>query len=151
MEYLLSEGEKQLRSELERAVNTGFVLRGRALASIEKLKLYRDDYDNFKDYCTAVFGLTFDYIRRCIRAAQTYDSISEYLKNNNPDSPYPMKQRQLRPIFQAHLSPLEAGEVWVMAVSLAGGAVPTSSIVKDAVKLYLQQKYPPSDDSRHLP
>ncbi|MGK7952950.1 MAG: hypothetical protein AB4368_30220 [Xenococcaceae cyanobacterium] len=148
MEYLLSEGEKQLRNELEQAVNTGFVLRGKALASIEKLKLYRDDYDNFKDYCTAVFGLTFDYIRRCIRAAQTYDSISGYLKNNNPDLSYPMKQRQLRPIFQADLSPIEAGEVWVMAVNLAGGVVPTSSIVKDAVKLYLQQKYPPTNPFR---
>ena len=148
LEYLLSPYEKQLRTKLEQQVNTGFVLRGRALRQIEKLKLYRDDYDNFKDYCTAVFGLTFDYIRRCITAAETYEFIVKYLRTNNLDVPYPMKQRQLRPIFQAHLTPIEAGEVWVLAVNLALGEVPTSAIVTEAIKLYLQQKYPPVNPFR---
>ncbi len=148
MEYLLSADELDLRAKLEQQVKTGFVLRGKALAKIEKLKLYRDNYDNFAEYCTAVFGLTFDYIKRCITAAQTYDFIVEYLQTNGLDAPFPMKQRQLRPIFQAHLSPIEAGEVWVLAVSMALGEVPASSIVKEAVKIYLQQKYPPINPFR---
>ncbi len=143
MEYLLSPQEKQLRTKLEQQVKTGFVLRGKALAQIEKLKLYRDNYDTFEEYCTAVFKLTTDYIRRCIISAQTYEFIVEYLQTNGLSDPFPNKQRQLRPIFQAHLSPIEAGEVWVKAVSNALGEVPTCSIVKEAVKLYLQQKYPP--------
>jgi hypothetical protein len=49
----------------------------------------------------------------------------------------------LRPIFQAYLSPIEAGEVWVMAVDLNLGKVPSYTIVKSAVKSYLHQKYPP--------
>ncbi len=146
--YILSESELALRGKLEQQVNTGFLLRGLALRQIRELKLYRDDYDSFQDYCTAVFGLTFDYIKRCITAAETYRHIAKYLQTNGLDDPYPMKQRQLRPIFQADLSPTEAGEVWVMAVNLALGEVPTSAIVKEAVKIYLQQKYPPTNPFR---
>jgi hypothetical protein len=140
--YVLSEPELRLREELELAVRTGFVLRGEALEKIKKLKLYRDQYDSFEEYCDAVFGFTALYIKRCITAAQTYHYIKEYLETNCLDDPLPNKQSQLRPIFQAHLSPIEAGEVWVMAVSLAFKEVPPASVVKEALKAYLQQKYP---------
>ena len=78
-------------------------------------------------------------------AAETYYSIEEYLKTNGLNEPLPTKQRQLRPIFQAHLNPIEAGEVWVMAVAIAQGLVPPASMVKSAVKSYLHQKYPPTN------
>ncbi len=148
MEYLLSPQELALRKELEQAVRTGFVLRGKALEKIEQLKLYRDQYDNFEEYCTTVFGFTTVYIKRCISASQTYNFIESYLQTNGLNEPRPTKQRQLRPIFQAHLSPIEAGSVWVLAVSLAMGEVPTGSVVKEAVKAYLQQKYPPINPFR---
>lgn len=141
--YVLSPQELVLRTELEQQVRTGFVLRGKALEKIKLLKLYRDNYDSFEEYCDAVFGFTKLYIERCIVAAQTYDFIEEYLETNCLDDPKPTKQSQLRPIFQAHLSPIEAGEVWVMAVTLALGKVPPQVVVKEAVKTYLQQKYPP--------
>ena len=141
--YVLSPQELVLRTELEQQVRTGFVLRGKALEKIRQLKLYRDNYDSFEEYCDAVFGFTTLYIERCITAAQTYDFIAEYLKTNCRDDPKPTKQSQLRPIFQAHLTPIEAGEVWVMAVNLAMGKVPPATLVKEAVKAYLQQKYPP--------
>jgi hypothetical protein len=140
--YVLSEKELVLLAELESAVKTGFVLRGEALEQIRKLELYRDNYDRFEEYCDAVFGFTPLYIKRCITAARTYHYIKEYIETNCLDEPLPNKQSQLRPIFQAHLSPVEAGEVWVMAVSLAFGEVPPASVVKEAVKVYLQQKYP---------
>ncbi len=141
--YVLSAREKQLRAELEQQVRTSFVLRGSALERIEQLKLYRDRYESFEDYGAAVFGFTKLYIERCITAAQTYYQIVEYLETNGLNHPYPTKQRQLRPIFQADLTPIEAGEVWVLAVSLAMGEVPPSAVVKEAVRAYLQQKYPP--------
>ncbi len=146
--YILSESELALRSKLEQQVNTGFLLRGLALRQIDKLKLYRDNYESFKEYCTEVFPISFDYIKRCIIAAETYKHIVKYLQTNGLNDPYPMKQRQLRHIFQAHLSPIEAGEVWVLAVTMALGQVPTSAIVKEAVKVYLQQKYPPTNPFR---
>lgn len=140
--YVLSSQELGLRAKLEQQVRTGFVLRGEALEKIKLLKLYRDNYDSFAEYCDAVFGFTKLYIERCITAAQTYHHIGEYLQTNCLDDPLPTFQSQLRPIFQAHLSPIEAGEVWVMAVSLAMGEVPAAIVVKEAVKAYLQQKYP---------
>ena len=141
--YVLLPREEQLRDKLEQQVRTGFVLRGEALEKIRQLKLYRDNYDSFEDYCDTTFGFTKLYIERCITAAKTYHQISEYLKTNGLDKPYPTKQRQLRPIFQAGLSPPETGEVWVLAVTLAMGKVPPASIVKEAVKAYLQEQYPP--------
>ncbi len=141
--YVLSSQEAELRDKLEHQVRTGFVLRGQALRSIKRLKLYRDRFDNFESYCESVFGFTMLYIERCMKAAETYYFIEEYLKTNGLNEPLPTKQRQLRPIFQAHLNPIEAGEVWVIAVSLAMGKVPPAIMVKEAVKAYLKQKYPP--------
>ena len=141
--YVLSPQEQQLRAKLEQQVLTGFVLRGQALRTIKRLKLYRDSYDNFESYCDEVFGFSMLYIERCMRAAETYYQIVEYLKTQGLNEALPNKQKQLRPIFQAHLSPIEAGEVWVMAVELALGKVPSYSMVKTAVKTYLNQKYPP--------
>lgn len=140
--YVLSPQELSLRDKLEQQVLTGFVLRGQALRTIKRLKLYRDNYDSFAEYCDAVFGFTMLYIERCMSAAETYYQIVEYLKTQGLNEPYPNKQKQLRPIFQAHLSPIEAGEVWVMAVGIALGQVPSYSMVKTAVKTYLHQKYP---------
>ena len=143
--YVLSPQEQQLRDKLEQQVLTGFVLRGQALRTIKRLKLYRDSYDNFESYCEDVFGFSMLYIERCMRAAETYYQIVEYLKTRGLNEALPNKQKQLRPIFQAHLSPIEAGEVWVMAVELALGKVPSYSMVKKAVKTYLNQKYPPDN------
>lgn len=141
--YVLSAQETELRDKLEHQVRTGFVLRGQALRTIEQLGLYRDRFDDFESYCESVFGFTMLYIQRCILAAKTYYLIESYLKTNSLNEPLPTKQTQLRPIFQAHLNPIEAGEVWVMAVAEAQGKVPPASVVKSAVKSYLHQKYPP--------
>jgi len=141
--YVLSPQEASLRDRLEAQVRTGFVLRGQALRTIKRLKLYRDRAQNFESYCDEVFGFSMLYIERCMRAAETYFLIEEYLKTQGLNDPKPTKQKQLRPIFQAHLSPIEAGEVWVMAVGIALGQVPSYSMVKTALKTYLHQKYPP--------
>ncbi|MEM7758266.1 MAG: hypothetical protein AAF298_09090 [Cyanobacteria bacterium P01_A01_bin.40] len=141
--YVLSPQEAELRTKLEHQVLTGFVLRGQALRSIKRLQLYRDRFEDFESYCESVFGFTMLYIERCMRAAETYYSIEEYLKTNSLSEPLPTKQSQLRPIFQAHLSPIEAGEVWVMSVALAAEKVPPKVVVEKAVRAYLQQKYPP--------
>jgi hypothetical protein len=141
--YVLSPQELQLRDKLESQVRTGFVLRGQALRAIKQLKLYRDRFSDFESYCDEVFGFTMLYIERCMRAAETYYLIEEYLKTNSLSEPLPTKQSQLRPIFQAHLNPIEAGEVWVMSVALAAEKVPPKVIVEKAVKTYLKQRYPP--------
>jgi hypothetical protein len=80
--YVLSPQESQLRDKLESQVRTGFVLRGQALRSIKRLKLYRDLARNFESYCDEVFGFSMLYIERCMRAAETYYFVEEYLKTN---------------------------------------------------------------------
>ena len=85
------------------------MLRGQALRTIKRLKLYRDRFDTFESYCDEVFGFTMLYIERCMLAAETYYQIESYLKTNGLEDPLPTKQRQLRPIFQADLTPIEAG------------------------------------------
>ena len=119
------------------------MLRGQALRTIKRLGLYRDRASDFESYCEDVFGFSMLYIERCIRAAKTYYVIEEYLETNSLNEPLPTKQSQLRPIFQAHLNPIEAGEVWVMSVALAAEKVPPKVVVEKAVKAYLKQKYPP--------
>lgn len=141
--FVLSPQEHLLRSQLEEQIKTGFVLRGEALATIRAHKLYRDSYDTFDEYCDAVFGFTRLYIKRCLKAAATYRQIERYLKTHGLNDPLPTKQKQLRPIFQARLNEQEIGLVWVRAVTLADGNLPSFSIVSEAVKLYLLEKYPP--------
>lgn len=93
--YVLSPTEAELRDKLEHQVRTGFVLRGQALRTIKRLKLYRDRYDKFESYCDEVFGFSMLYIERCMRAAETYYQIEEYLETNSLNVPLPTKQSQL--------------------------------------------------------
>lgn len=141
-DFKLSLQEVSLRKELEQMVQTGFLFRGEALEKIKKLRLYRDTYNSFDEYCEDVFGFTKLYIQRCLIAVQTHRNIEDYIKTNGLNCPLPTKQRQLRPIFQSDLAPIETGEVWVMAVNLNLGKVPPSRLVKEAVRSYLKQKYP---------
>jgi hypothetical protein len=134
--YVLSPQEVELRDKLEHQVRTGFVLRGQALRTIKRLKLYRDRARNFESYCDEVFGFTMLYIERCMRAAETYYFIEEYLKTNSLNEQLPTKQSQLRPIFQAHLNPIEAGEVWVMSVGLAARAYASKFLKLDRKRVY---------------
>jgi len=69
---VLSPTEADLRVKLEQQVRTGFVLRGQALRSIKRLKLYRDRFNDFESYCDEVFGFSMLYIERCMLAAETY-------------------------------------------------------------------------------
>ncbi|MEO0924275.1 MAG: hypothetical protein AAFY63_00220 [Cyanobacteria bacterium J06643_13] len=93
--YVLSPTEAALRAKLEQQVLTGFVLRGQALRSIKRLKLYRDRFNDFESYCDEVFGFSMLYIERCMLAAETYYSIEEYLKTNSLKEALPTKQSQL--------------------------------------------------------
>ena len=145
LNVFLTQSQQELKEELELQIRTGFVLRGEALATLRRKKLYHDEYETFEEYCTAVFGFTSLYIKRCIKAASTYRKIEKYLQTNGLSDPLPSKQRQLRPIFQAPLNASEVGLVWTLAVTLASGAIPTSSIVTEAVKSYLRSKSPPTN------
>ncbi len=140
---ILSESENQLLQELEQQVRRSFVARGQALSKIRRRKLYRTDYDSFSDYCLGVFGFSRTFYNLCISAAKIYLAIESYLQSNGLPDPLPSRQRQLRPLVTAKLKSEENGLVWVMAVTLAEGQVPSGSLVEEALRLYLEEKCPP--------
>ncbi len=138
----LSEVETKLLENLEQQVRSSFVERGQALSKIRNQKLYRGSYDKFADYCLDVFGYSRTFYNLCLNAAQVYLTIESYLQTNGLPDPLPSRQRQLRPLVQGKLAPEENGLVWVMAVTLAEGQVPSASIVSEALRLYLEEKSP---------
>ena len=142
MNYL-SESENELLQQLERQVRRSFVARGQALSKIRQQKLYRASYDNFSDYCLDVFGYSRTFSNLCINAAKIYLTIESYLQTNGLPDPLPSRQRQLRPLVPVKLKSEENGMVWVMAVTLAEGQVPSGSLVAEALRLYLEEKCPP--------
>ena len=139
----LSESETELLSQLEQQVRHSFVARGQALAKIRKQKLYRAGYDNFSDYCLDVFGFSRTFYNLCMNAAKIYLTIESYVQTNGLPDPLPSRQRQLRPLVPAKLADEENGMVWVMAVTLAEGQVPSGSLVEEALRLYLEEQAPP--------
>lgn len=142
MNYL-SEEETELLEQLEQQVRRSFVDRGQALSKIRRRKLYRVNYDSFSDYCLGVFGYSRTFYNLCINAAKIYLAIESYLQTNGLPEPLPSRQRQLRPLVLAKLKSEENGLVWVMAVTLASGQVPSGSRVAEALRLYLEEKCPP--------
>lgn len=76
-------------------------------------------------------------------AAKVYQNLADNLtrSSNKPTNGrqliLPTKERQLRPIVKAKLDETAQVEVWQMAIALAGSKIPSSSIVTEAVNLYL--------------
>lgn len=139
----LSLEEQQLRSTLEREVKTSFYVAGMALIKLNELRLYRNTHLSFEDFCQDVFGYGSDYAYLKMAAARVYQNLNGRLlpyeeKPTNGRQPIlPTRQRQLRPIVKAKLDENAQVEVWQMAIALAEGKVPSSSIVSEAVNLYL--------------
>ncbi|VEP12096.1 conserved hypothetical protein [Hyella patelloides LEGE 07179] len=140
----LSREEQQLRSRLEQTVRSAFYLAGQALEQIQTQKLYRSTHDNFESYCLDTFNFTRDYAYLKIGAARVYQNLLDNLPTNNlPSAFLPTKQGQLRPIVKAELRSVEQVLVWNNAVSMAVNRVPTSSVVAEAVRLYLRENQTP--------
>jgi hypothetical protein len=144
--FRLSEEERQLRSRLERRVSSAFYQAGRALEQIQRQKLYRSTHSSFESYCLDTFNFTRDYAYLKIAAASVYQNLLDNLPTKDEQQVVlPTKQGQLRPIVKASLRSLEQVLIWNNAVSIAGGRVPTASIVAEAVKSYLRKEQTPNN------
>ncbi len=133
----LNAEEEKLRESLEQLVKTAFYTAGSALSQIQQLRLYRNTHTSFEEFCLDVFSFSRDYAYLMIAAARVYQNLLNNLPTNGRQLPLPTKQRQLRPIIKAQLNETAQVEVWVNAIALAGGKVPSSSIVREAVDSYL--------------
>lgn len=147
----LSAEEQKLRSSLEQEVKTSFYIAGMALIKLNELRLYRSTHLSFEEFCQDVFGYSSDYAYLKMAAAKVYQNLIEHLRPRS-DIPtngrclLPTRQRQLRSIVKAKLDLDAQVEVWNMAIALAEGTVPSSSIVSEAVNLYLAE-----DDTKPNP
>jgi hypothetical protein len=123
----LSADEIELRALLEKQVGSAFYQAGMALLKLNELRLYRSTHFSFEDFCQDVFSFSRDYAYLKMGAAKIYQNLLDNM---------PSISRHLLP---TRLDDDASLKVWNHAVALAGGKVPTSPIVTEAVRLYLNE------------
>jgi hypothetical protein len=146
----LTEEEQRDRLHLERKVERAFFEAGKALTELRDRRLYRSTHKTFEDYCRDRFGHSRQQSNYLIAAAGVYENLTTIGCQNvanqnlttNRSQILPTSERQVRPITK--LEPQEQQEVWLTAVELAGGKVPTGKIVKDVVQRIMERTQVPN-------
>ncbi|WP_323808805.1 hypothetical protein [Nostoc sphaeroides] len=103
-------------------------------------RLYRSTHKTFEEYCKERFGYSRRQPYLLMDAAVVFDNLLE--KCDPLDQVLPTNERQVRPMTK--LEPQEQQEVWLRAVELAGGKVPTGKIVKDVVQRIMERTKVPN-------
>jgi hypothetical protein len=120
----LTQEEQSDRLHLERKVERAFFEAGKALTELRDRRLYRSTHKTFDEYCLERFGYNRSRFYQLVDAAIVVDIL-------------PTAEGQVRPMTK--LEPQEQQEVWLRAVELAGGKVPTGRIVKDVVQRIMER------------
>jgi hypothetical protein len=136
----LSEEEQRDRLHLERRVERAVFEAGKALTELRDRRLYRSTHKTFEDYCRERFGYSRRQPYLLMDAAVVFDNLLE--KCDPLDQVLPTNERQVRPMTK--LEPQEQQEVWLRAVEVAGGKVPTGRIVKDVVQTIMERTQVPN-------
>ncbi|MBE8992680.1 hypothetical protein [Nostoc sp. LEGE 12450] len=136
----LTQEEQSDRLHLERKVERAFFEAGKALTELRDRRLYRSTHKTFEDYCRDRFGHSRRQSYLLMDAAVVFDNLLE--KCDPMDHILPTSERQVRPMTK--LEPQEQQEVWLRAVELAGGKVPTGRIVKDVVQRIMERTKVPN-------
>ena len=124
--------EDQIRQNMR-----GFLIVGRSLLEINKLRLYRDTHDSFEAYMEDQWDLSERHGYRLLQAAE----IVQNLEVHAGEFPMPNAERQVREL--AELPPSLQAEVWKEACQRAGeGRVPAARVVGEVVEMRI-----PSDPS----
>ncbi|WP_347242351.1 hypothetical protein [Nostoc sp. FACHB-892] len=122
----------------------------KALTELRDRRLYRSTHKTFEDYCRDHFGHSRQQSNYLIAADGIYENLTtigcqkvanENLTTNGSQI-LPTSERQVRPMTK--LEPQEQQEVWLTAVELAGGKVPTGRIVKDVVQKIMERTKVPN-------
>ncbi|NEU84103.1 hypothetical protein [Nostoc sp. UIC 10630] len=136
----LTQEEQSDRLHLERKVERAFFEAGKALAELRDRRLYRSSHRTFEDYCRDRFGHSRRQSYLLMDAAVVFDNLVEIC--DQFDHKLPTAEGQVRPMTK--LEPQEQQEVWLTAVELAGGKVPTGRIVKDVVQRIMERTQVPN-------
>ncbi|MHC5824799.1 MAG: hypothetical protein ACYT04_55400 [Nostoc sp.] len=129
----MTEEEQRDRLHLERRVERAFFEAGKALAELRDRRLYRSTHKTFDEYCLDRFGYNRSRSYQLVDAAVVVDNLQ---KCPQIVDILPTAEGQVRPMTK--LEPQEQQEVWLRAVELAGGKVPTGRIVKDVVQRIME-------------
>jgi hypothetical protein len=103
---------------------TSFVTVGNALAQIRDLRLYREEFGTFEDYCRERWDLSRAHAYRLVDAAGVAANLS-------PIGDMPTSESQVR--LLARLEPEQQREAWARAVSTAPNGNPTGARVAEVV------------------
>jgi hypothetical protein len=141
----LTEEEQRDRLHLERRVERAVFEAGKALAELRDRRLYRSTHKTFEEYCRVRpwrwrshrFAHSRQQSNYLIAAAGVYENLT-----TNGTQILPTSERQVRPMTK--LEPHEQQEVWLRAVELAGGKVPTGRIVKHVVQRIMERTKVPN-------
>ncbi|BAY73270.1 hypothetical protein NIES23_60980 (plasmid) [Trichormus variabilis NIES-23] len=136
----LTPEEQSDRLHLERKVERAFFEAGKALAELRDRRLYRSTHKTFEEYCRERFGHSRRQSYLLMDAAVVFDNLVEIC--DQIDHKLPTVEGQVRPMTK--LEPQEQQEVWLKAVELAGGKVPTGRIVKDMVQRIMERTQVPN-------
>ncbi|MCC5617385.1 hypothetical protein LC605_20295 [Nostoc sp. CHAB 5836] len=136
----LSSEEQRDRQHLERRVERAVFEAGKALAELRDRRLYRSTHKTFEEYCHDRFGYSRRQPYLLMDAAIVFDNLLE--KCDPLDQVLPTNERQVRPMTK--LEPQQQQQVWLRAVELAGGKVPTGRIVKDVVQRIMERTRVPN-------
>ncbi|WP_392530061.1 hypothetical protein [Nostoc sp. C117] len=146
----LTEEEQRDRLHLERRVERAFFEAGKALTELRDRRLYRSTHKTFEEYCRDRFAHSRQQSNYLIAAAGVYENLTTIGCQNvadenlttNGSQILPTGERQVRPMTK--LQPQEQQEVWLRAVELAGGKIPTGRIVKDVVQRIMERTQVPN-------
>ncbi|WP_292739465.1 hypothetical protein [Nostoc sp. JL31] len=139
------EQRDRFRLHLERRVERAFFEAGKALTELRDRRLYRSTHKTFEEYCCDRFGHSRQQSNYLIAAAGVYENLTTIGCQNvadenlttNGSQILPMSERQVRSMTK--LEPQQQHEVWLRAVELAGGKMPTGRIVKDIVQKIMER------------
>jgi hypothetical protein len=146
----LTEEEQRDRLHLERRVERAFFEAGKALTELRDRRLYRSTHKTFEEYCRDRFAHSRQQSNYLIAAAGVYENLTTIGCQNvadenlttNGSQILPTSERQVRSMTK--LEPQEQQEVWLRAVEVAGGKVPTGRIVKDVVQRIMERTQVPN-------
>ncbi|MCC5654173.1 hypothetical protein LC609_31220 [Nostoc sp. XA013] len=135
----LTQEEQSDRLHLERKVERAFFEAGKALIELRDRRLYRSTHKTFDEYCLDRFGYNRSRSYQLVDAAVVVDNLQ---KCPQIVDILPTAEGQVRSMTK--LEPQEQQEVWLTAVELAGGKVPTGRIVKDVVQRIMERTQVPN-------
>lgn len=123
----LSEMERMELVDMEMNIKKGletFIVVGASLDRIRSLRLFREDFETYEDYCESRWGFKASRARQLIGAFRTVESLTSEVK--------PANEAQTRILNRVSVE--QRDEVWTEIVKSNPDAPPTTAEIREAVE-----------------